>query len=102
MRNASGQANHYAGTVGCFTIKASAVNMKVCEQSWSFDAWEKEKNPDFRVSSGLAAVVTGKSKMELRMAAENCDTYLIRESGYARQFDRYDNSDKYLAYLWGE
>ena len=55
-----------------------------------------------RESSGLAVVVTGESNMGLRTATENCNTYLIRELGYKRQFDRYEVDSDYLAYLWGE
>src|SRR5438876_2037415 len=100
MRNASGQPNHYAGTVGLFTIKATGVNLKMCEQSWTFDKEEDEAS-QLREASGLAAVVTAKSNMALRVAAENCDTFFLREHGYTRQFDRSDEGN-YLAYLWGE
>lgn len=101
MRNASGKPNHLAGTVSSFTIKATGVNLKICEQSWSVDAAEG-KASGLREASGLAAVVTAKSKMPLREAAENCNTFLIREHDYKRQFDRYDDGEKYRAYLWGE
>ncbi len=100
MRNASGQPNHYAGTVALFTIKATGVNLRMCERSWSFDKEEGEA-AQLREASGLAAVVTAKSDMGLRVAAENCDTFFLREHGYTRQFDRYDE-ENYLAYLWGE
>jgi len=101
MRNASGKPNHLAGTVISFTIKATGVNLKICEQSWSVDA-EEDKASELREASGLAAVVTAKSKMPLREAAENCNTFLIREHGYKRQFDRHDDGENYRAYLWGE
>jgi hypothetical protein len=101
MRNASGEPNHLAGTISSFTIKATGVNFKVCEQSWSVDEADP-KASGLREASGLAALVTAKSKMPLREAAENCNSFLIREHGYKRQFDRYDDDEKYLAYLWGE
>jgi hypothetical protein len=101
MRNASGKPNHLAGTVSWFTIKATGVNLNVCEQSWSFDTGEGAASR-FREASGLAAVVTAKSIMQLREAAENCNTFFVRENGYTRQFSRNDDDDKYLAYLWGE
>jgi hypothetical protein len=101
MRNASGNPNHYAGTVGVFTIKATGVNLKMCEQSWSFDKAEGEAF-ELREASGLAAVVTAKSNMALRVAADNCAGFFLREHGYMRQFDRFDIDEKYRAYLWGE
>jgi hypothetical protein len=101
VRNASGQPNHYAGTVSVFTIRATGVNLKVCEHSWALDPNEGEA-ANLRGASGLAALVTSKSRMPLREAAENCNTFLIREHGYKRQFDRYDDDQKYLAYVWGE
>jgi hypothetical protein len=100
MRNASGQPNHHAGSVGVFTIKATGVSVKMCEQSWSFDKAEGEASL-LREASGLAAVVTAKSNMALRVAADACATFFLREHGYTRQFDRYDEGN-YLAYLWGE
>src|SRR6266404_2942864 len=100
MRNASGQPNHHAGTVSSFTIKATGVNPKMCEQSWSFDKEEGEAAQS-REASGLAAVVTAKSNIALREAVENCATFFLREHGYMRQFDKYDGGN-YLAYLWGE
>lgn len=100
MRNASGNPNHVAGTVGSFTIKATGVSLKMCEQSWSFDKAEGEAS-QLREASGLAAVVTSKSNMALRIAADTCDIFFLREHGYTKQFDRYDEGS-YLAYLWGE
>lgn len=101
MRNASGRPNVLAGTISCFTIKATGVSLKLCEQSWSFDTAEGEA-VSLREESGLAAVVTAKSPMALREAAENCDAFFLREHGYTRQFDKYDDDQEYLAYLWGE
>ena len=76
------------------------MNLKACNQSWPFDKEEGEAS-SLREDSGLAAVVTAKSNMALRVAAENCATFFLIEHGYARQFDRYDE-ENYLAYLWGE
>jgi hypothetical protein len=73
----------------------------MCERSWALDTAEGEAS-GLREQSGLAAVVTFKSTMGLREATENCNTFLMREHHYARQFDRYDDDEKYLAYLWGE
>jgi hypothetical protein len=101
MRNASGQPNHHAGSVSSFTINATGVSLKLCEQSWSFDKEEGEAS-QLREESGLAAVVTAKSNIPLRIAAENCATFFLREHGYMRQFDSYDEGEKYRAYLWGE
>jgi len=100
MRNASGKPNVMAGTLRVFTIKATAVSLKMCEESWSFDTAEGEA-AELREESGLAAVVTAKSKMPLREAADNCATFFLTEQGYMRQFDRYDKGT-YLAYIWGE
>jgi hypothetical protein len=101
MRNASGHPNFYAGTVGSFSIKATSVSLKMCEQSWTLDNSEGVAS-SLREASGLAAVITHKSKMSLRISAENCNTFLIREFNYKRQFDRYDDEGKDLTYLWGE
>jgi hypothetical protein len=101
MRNASGHSNVHAGTVSWFTIKATGVNLKVCQQSWSLDRAEGEAG-NLRESSGLAAVVTGESSFALRTAVDKCNIYLIGELGYKRQFDRYEVDSDYLAYLWGE
>lgn len=101
MRNASGHPNHGAGTVNWFTIKATGVSFKACERSWSFDPEEGEATV-LREASGLAAVVTANSPTSLRVAAENCNTFLISEHGYKRQFDRWDDDQTHLAYLWGE
>jgi hypothetical protein len=98
MRSASGKPNVLAGTVGSFTIRATGVSLKICEQSWSFD---KAEDSRLREKSGLAAVVTAESNLALRIAADNCATFFLREHGYTRQFDRYDEGN-YLAYLWGE
>jgi len=101
MRNASGIQNHYAGTISSFTIRATGVNFKKCERSWSLDKSEG-KARKLRESSGLAAVVTGESNTSFRTAVQDCNTYFIRELGYMRQFDRYEDDSDYLAYLWGE
>jgi hypothetical protein len=101
MRNASGKQNHYAGSISWFTIRATGVNLKKCEQSWSLDKSEG-KARKLRESSGLAAVVTGESNVSFRTAVQNCNTYLIGELGYKRQFDRCEVDSDYLAYLWGE
>jgi hypothetical protein len=47
-------------------------------------------------------VVTAKSNMALRVAVDNCAGYFLREHDYMRQFDRFDDDEKYRAYLWGE
>ena len=101
MRNASGKPNVRAGTLRSFTITATGVSVKACEQSWSFDTAEGEA-VGLRAQSGLAALVTAKSPMALREAAENCCTFFLTEYGYQRQFDRLDADENYLAYLWGE
>jgi hypothetical protein len=53
-----------------------------------------------REASGLGAVVTYRSKMTLKTAVEVCDTYLLREFDFARQYDRHDDDRERIAYLW--
>jgi hypothetical protein len=38
--------------------------------------------------------------MTLKRAAEDCDTYLLRELDYARQYERQDDDREHIAYLW--
>lgn len=101
MRNASGDPNVRAGPADWFTIEAPRVRLEMCELSWTLDRSE-ESATEFRESSGLAAVVTNGSKEPLRIAVFHCDTYLVREQDFARQYDWMDEDAEHLAYLWAE
>jgi hypothetical protein len=87
------------GDVAYFTIRAPLVPISDCGASWAMVRGEST-DVSLRELSGVAAVVTYKSKMILRKAVEHCDTYLLRELDYTHQFSRLDKDREYLAYLW--
>jgi hypothetical protein len=99
MERSAKSGNHYTGSSDWFTIKAPIVSSQDCESSWAKDRDEGHA-AGLREASGLGAVVTHRSKMTLKRAAEDCDTYLLRELDYARQYERQDDDREHIAYLW--
>jgi hypothetical protein len=93
MHNASGKTNSHAGSAYWFTIKAPRLTSEMCEASWPLDKSEGSA-AELRESSGLAAVVTNELQEPLRIAVFDCDTYLVREHGFARQYNWMDAGSK--------
>jgi len=101
MRNASGQPNERAGSSDWFTIEVPSVALEVCEASWSLDN-AKTGAYELREASGLAAFVNVGSPEPLQTAVFHCNTFLIREFDFKRQYDWMDDDPNHIAYLWGE
>jgi hypothetical protein len=101
MDRSAKRGSHYTGSRDFFTIKAPLVSVEDCEASWAKDEGEGDAS-SLREASGLGALVTYRSKSVLKRAAEICDTYLLRELDYARQYERHDNDREHIAYLWAD
>src|SRR5215831_7895616 len=92
---------NYIGSADYYTIRVPRISVDELEKLWRQDPAAPPIDVGHE-AAGISAIVTVKSPMILRRAADSCDVFLRKEMEFAVQFCIYDDDVKYRAFLWSE